>query len=97
MDLVAFIPRTKVRRHNPTSRWYEFPLPSFPHETELGLAKKYDTIVKGFKVLEASYEESQKKLAVTEERISTIDAAHAALIAEMETAQRILYDRETVR
>ena len=32
----------------------------FPiRETELGYAKKYDTIVKGFKVLEASYEELQ--------------------------------------
>ena len=56
--------------------------------------KKYETIVKGFKVLEASYEESQRKLAATEERLSTINVAHAA---EIETAQRILHDRDTVR
>ena len=97
MDLAAFIPGTKERRHNPASRWYAFTLPSFPRETELVCTKKYDTIVKGFKVLEASYEESQRKLTIAEERLSVIDAAHAALIAEMETAKQILHDREMVR
>ena len=70
----------------------------FPiRETELGYAKKYDTIVKGFKVLEASYEELQRKSAATEERLSAIDAARAASIAEMETVQRVLHDYETVQ
>ena len=59
--------------------------------------KKYDTIVKGFKVLEASYKESQRNLAAAQERLSTIDIAHTALIAEMGTVQQILRDRETVR
>ncbi|KAF9643980.1 hypothetical protein BDM02DRAFT_3191010 [Thelephora ganbajun] len=56
---------------------------------------KYDTIVKGFKVLEASYEESQRKLTVTEERLSTVDATHAVLITEMEASRQVLHDRET--
>jgi len=53
--------------------------------------------VKGFKVLEASYEESEKSRVATEERLSTIDAAHSALIAEMEDGRRALHDRATVR
>ncbi|KAF9643347.1 hypothetical protein BDM02DRAFT_3191782 [Thelephora ganbajun] len=56
---------------------------------------KYDTIVKGFKVLEVNYEESQRKLAITEEKLSAVDAAHTALIAKMEEAQQILHDHET--
>lgn len=73
-------------------------IPSFQplHETKLRRAKKYDTIVKGFKILEASYEQSQSNLAITEERLSAINAEHSALIAEMETAKQILHDRETV-
>jgi hypothetical protein len=59
--------------------------------------KKYDTIVKGFKILEASYQESQRKLTVTEEQLSTIRAPYNTLIVEMEAVQRVLRDRETVR
>jgi len=59
--------------------------------------KKYDTIVKGFKVLEVSYEESERKLAATEERLSIIDSAYATLTAEMETGRQVLRDRDTVR
>ena len=53
--------------------------------------------MKGFKILEANYKESQQRLATTAERLSTIDTAHAALIAEMGAAQRSLHDREAVR
>lgn len=53
--------------------------------------------MKGFKVLEATYKESQEKLATTTEHLSAIDAAHTALAAEMETAQQTLHDREAVR
>lgn len=53
--------------------------------------------MKGFKVLEASYEESQRKLAAAEEQLSAVSASYDELIAEMKVAQQILHDRETVR
>ena len=59
--------------------------------------KKYYTIVKGFKVLEASYEESERKLAATEERLSAADTAYSTLTAEMEIGRQVLRDRDTVR
>lgn len=49
--------------------------------------------MKGFKVLEASYEESQKALAVTKERLSVVEAAHAALIANTEVGRQVPHDR----
>jgi len=58
--------------------------------------KKYNTIVKGFKVLEASYEESERKRANTEERLSAIEGANTTLIAEMELGRQALRDRDTV-
>ena len=58
--------------------------------------KKYETIVKGFIVLEASYEKSERKLAVTEERLSAADTAYSALTAEMEIGRQVLRDRDTV-
>jgi len=97
VDLAAFAAGKKEHRRNPASRWYVILLFSPVCETELGHAKKYDIIVKGFKVLEASHEELQRKSTATEERLLTIDAAHAALIAEMEAAQRVLRDCKTVQ
>ncbi|KAF9783285.1 hypothetical protein BJ322DRAFT_1021987 [Thelephora terrestris] len=58
---------------------------------------KYDTVVKGFKVLETSYDESQRKLTVAEERLSNVNASYNALNAEMEVAQQVLHDRETLQ
>jgi hypothetical protein len=68
-----------------------------PSDTDPQRLKKYDTIVKGFKVLESGYEETKKKLITTEERLSTVSASHEALIAAMESAQQVLHDRENVR
>lgn len=72
---------------------YGFP----PCEINLLCTKAYDTIVKGFKILEANCEESQKKLAAAQEWLSGVDASHEALTAEMRAAQQILNNYETVR
>ena len=54
-------------------------------------------IVKGFKVLEAKYEESQRKLVATEEQLAAVSASHDAFLGHMEAAKQVLRDRETVR
>ena len=53
--------------------------------------------MKGFKILEASYKESQRNLFVTEERLLTLDALYNRLAAEMEAAKQGLHDCEAVR
>ena len=47
-----------------------------PSDVDPQHAKKCNTIVKGFKVLEANYQESERKRVFAEERLSTIEAAH---------------------
>jgi hypothetical protein len=59
--------------------------------------KKYDTIVKGFKTLEANYEESKKKLAISEETAHVARAAYIELVSEAEASQTVIRDREQVR
>lgn len=96
MDPVAFIPGMKVCHRNLASRWYVTSLAPYPpHDNNLH-TKKYDTIVKGFRVLETSHEEYKKKLATAEERLSAVDAARARLIAEVEVGRQVLHDREMV-
>lgn len=53
--------------------------------------------MKGFKVLEAGYEESKTQLAATEAQLSAADAAREALLAEMEVAARTIREHEMVR
>ena len=53
--------------------------------------------MKGFKVLEASFEESERKRTATEERLSVVDAAYTAMTAEMEMGCQVLHDRDVVR
>ena len=99
MDPAAFVPRTKEHHCKLVFRRCVSPLPAtfLLFGVDLRTTKKFDTVVKGFKVLEASYEESQGKLAITEERLSTVNTALTALIAEMEAAEQLLHNRETVR
>lgn len=54
-------------------------------------------IVNGFKVLEAKYDESQRKLAVAEEQLSAVSASRSEFATQMEMATQILHDREMVR
>ena len=61
------------------------------------IPKKYDTVVEGFKILEAKYEESEMKLAMTEERLRAVDVAYATLVSEVEAGRQALRDREMVR
>ena len=51
----------------------------------------------GFKVLEAKYDESQRKLAVAEEQLSAVSASRSEFATQMEMATQILHDREMVR
>lgn len=71
-------------------------LSPFPHFIDPPRTKKYDTVVKGFKILEVSYEGAQKNLALAEERLSTMSVSYEALVAEMGAAQQVLHDREMV-
>ena len=56
--------------------------------------KKYDTILKGFKVLEADYEKSKKNLAISEEIVHAACIAYAGLVSETEA---VIHGREQVR
>lgn len=93
-----FTPAVKEWHHNPKSRWYVFPrLHTSPCVVDRQRAKKYNTIVEGFKVLEANYEESERKLAAAEEQLSAVDTAYNTLTAQMEMSRQVLHDRDMVR
>lgn len=53
--------------------------------------------MKGFKILEASYEESKRKLAAVEDELSNVTFAKEALFADVGVARQLLRERETVR
>ena len=59
--------------------------------------KKYSTIVKGFKILEANLEESKKNLAVSEETVRVARVAYAELASEVEACRASISHREQVR
>ena len=59
--------------------------------------QKYSIIVKGFKILEANFEESEKNLAISEETVRTARVAHAELVSEVEASQAVIRHREQVR
>ena len=95
--------RTRVRNERvppqPNLQEVRYPLrrPLHPLAFIHDIPKKYDTVVEGFKILEARYEESEMKLAMTEERLRAVDIAYATLVSEVEAGRQALRDRETVR
>jgi len=58
--------------------------------------KKYNTIVQGFKALETYYEESKKKLAISEESAFTARIAYAELVSEAKVSQTAIRCHEQV-
>ena len=69
-----------------------------PHKSPITVpVKNYNKIAKGFKVLDARYNELQQKQAATEKELSTLKDIHHTLLTEMEAARRIIHEREMVR